>query len=103
MHADSASGVAAVKSALELLQKSLGSIPLGSEIHASVLKAVTDISKHMGNLGQDAGPQDQMQQLIAAARSAQQGGESPLAGMMPGGAGGPPPPGAGAPPPMGAM
>ena len=95
-------GVAGVKASLELLQKSLATLPLGSDLHASVLKAVTDISKHIGGMSQDVSPQDQIQQLVAAARAAQTGGSNPLAAMMPPGGGAPgggmpPPP----PPPMG--
>ena len=91
-------GAAAVKAAVELLQKSLGTLPLGSAIHTSVLKTVTELSKHLGEMQQDVSPQDQIQQLVAAARAAQQGGGNPLASMMPGGPGGAPPPG-GPPPP----
>jgi hypothetical protein len=77
-------GVAGVKTALELLQKALGTVPMGSELHMSVLKAVTDISKHMADLPQQPGQQEIVQQLAQLARQAQAGGGSPLAGMMPG-------------------
>lgn len=89
-------GVAGVKTALELLQKALGSVPLGSDLHMSVLKAVTDLSKHMNDLPSQPGGQDVVQQLAQLARQAQSGGANPLAGMMPGAGG--PPPGGGAPP-----
>jgi len=106
-------GVAGVKTALELLQKALGTVPLGSELHMAVLKAVTDLSKHMNDLPSQPGSQEVIQQLAQLARQAQAGGANPLAGMMPG-AGGPPhggpPMGAGGPPmpppmpsPQGAM
>ena len=92
-------GVAGVKAAVELLQKSLGSLQPGTDVQAAVLKSVMDLSKHLGNSGQDVSPQDQIQQMVAASRALQQGGGNPLASMMsPGGPGGAPPP---PPPPAG--
>jgi hypothetical protein len=99
-------GIAKVKTALELLQKALGELPIGGAEHSDVLKAVSALSKHVGETSTtgQASQQDVVQQLAALARQQQQGGPSPLAGMMPGGPGGP---GAGGPPspppPAGAM
>ena len=87
---------------LEALQKALPQLPMGSEVHTSVLKAIADISKHMEKGGQGAGdPSSVIQQLVEAARMAKT--QPNMAAMMPPPAGGagasPPPPGAGAPPP----
>jgi hypothetical protein len=80
-----------VKMALEALQKSLTGLPMGSEIHTAVLKAITDISKNMAK-GDGQGDQSAMiQQLAQMARQQQTGGANPAAGMMPGGGGGAPP------------
>lgn len=55
---------------VEALQKSLVGLPMGSELHTAVLKAVTDISKRMESGGGDnAG---QMQALVQRARELQQ-------------------------------
>ncbi len=59
-----------VKLALEALQKSLVGIPMGSELHTAVLKAITDISKNLDKGG--GGDQTAMiQQLAQMARGAQ--------------------------------
>lgn len=90
-----------VKVALEALQKALPTLPMGSDLHGAVLKAVTELSKHLGEGGGDS--QAQIQQLIQMARAAhaqpQQDALARMGGAPPGAA----PPGAGAPPPpMGA-
>jgi hypothetical protein len=59
-----------VKLAVEMLQHTLPGIPMGSELHSAILKAVADISKHL-----DKGPDDAsqiVQQLSQLARSQQQ-------------------------------
>lgn len=88
-------GISQVKTGLEMLQKALPGLPMGSEIHGAILKAVTDISKHM-----DQGADDNsgmVQQLAAAARNAQSNPNQAAMGRMF------PPPGGGAPPAPGAM
>lgn len=68
-----------VKLGLKALQEALPAIPIGSELHQSLLKAVGDIGKHIDQ----GGPGDQsgmMQQLVAMARSAQ--GAPPQAAAM---------------------
>ena len=87
-----------VKVGLKALQEALAAIPLGSELHQSVLKAVSDISKHIDQ----GGPGDQagmMQQLVQMARSSQ--GAPPQAAAMNRAFPTAPPPaaGGGAPPP----
>ena len=89
-------GLGDVRIALEALQKALPSIPMGTELHGAVLKAVTDISKHMTEM-QDS-PQMKMQnllQMIQKMRASQP--NAALAGLS--GGGGAPPPGGSAPPP----
>ena len=85
----------AVKAGLELLQKGLPSLPPGSKLHQTVLKAVGDIGKEMMDTQADTA--SVIQQLMAAAKSQQQAGP-PGPGM--GGGGMPPPPPMGHPPPM---
>lgn len=98
MMGNQAQGMAAVKVAMEALQKALPGIPMGSELHNEVLTALSKIGKHMQHPG--GGGQDVIQQLVGMAREqhADPAKEQALAGMMGGGA--PPPPGAGAPPPQ---
>lgn len=85
-------GMAALKVAMEALQKALPQIPMGSKLHQSVVKAVGDIGKHMEDEGGGAAGGDQVQQLIEMIRNAKQ--NPGMAGMMPppgGGMGGAPP------------
>jgi hypothetical protein len=89
-------GIAKAELGLKALQESLTEIPMGSDLHAAVLKAVSDISKHLKS-GAGGGGGDQnavIQQLVALAR---QQGQPPQAGamqnMFPGGGAGAPPPG----------
>lgn len=59
-----------VKTAVAQLQDSLSGLPMGSDVHNAVLKAIGDISKHLGK-----GPDDAsqiVQQLAQLARSQQQ-------------------------------
>lgn len=69
-----------VKLALEALQKALPGLPMGSDLHTVVLKAVSDIAKHMNKGG--SSQQDVMQQLVALARQ-QQTKPNPMMGMAP--------------------
>src|SRR5882724_245192 len=56
MGGSSAQGMTGVKTGVEALQKALPMLPMGSELHTAILKAITDISKHMDqNMG--GGPQ----------------------------------------------
>lgn len=84
-------GMTAVTAGLELLQKALPQLPMGSKIHQSVMKAISDIGKHMAEEG---GGQDKaalMQQLVELARNAKVNPNAQAA--LPGaGPGGPPPP-----------
>lgn len=78
-----------IKNALNLLQEALPMIPLGSDIHTGVLKATTDLSRHMKDA--EPSPASEMQSLMQTARqSAQTQPMQALARMFPpGGQGGP--------------
>ena len=99
----SAQGVTAVKLGLEALQKALPMLPMGSELHSEVLKAVSGIAKHMEQAGAGGDQAAVIQQLVAMAREAQQNPQQQarMGSMMPG-AGAAPPPAATPPPNMGA-
>ena len=91
-------GMEKLKLGLKTLQEALPQLPMGSEIHTAVLKAVADVGKHLekeGGMG--APPGANIQQLLEMLRSAKQSGAVPP--QMPGPAGGAPPPMGGAPPP----
>ena len=100
MQGSKQSGVAAVSTAIKALQEALPSLAMGSDIHKAVLKAVTDLAKHLESAHQP----DQnaiIQQLSTMAKGASMapGAASPFANAAPmiggGGAmggGGPPPP-----------
>ena len=105
MHGSQQQGMAALKTALEALQKALPQLPMGSALHQSVVKALGDIAKHLEKDGGAGGDQAGiMQQIMEMARAAKT--QPNMAAMMPGGAPAGGPPGAGAPPsptpPMGA-
>lgn len=58
--------------ALSQIQEAMMGLPIGSELHTSVLKAVRDLSRHFGQDAQQAGPQqtdlqDQLRQLAQRA------------------------------------
>ena len=100
MAGSAAHGEAGIKTALELMQKALPSLPMGGKKHAAVLKAVSDLTKALMDDGAPAGdPTAMIQQMIAAQKQQQQ--QPPMAppGMPNMGGGAPPPP---PPPGMGA-
>lgn len=74
-----AHGMAGVRTALEMLQKALPGLPMGSELHTAVLKAVTDLSRRLetGSGGGDHAGQTQI--LAQAARENQ---SNPMAAAM---------------------
>ena len=102
MAGNAAQGMAKVKVGLEALQAALPMIPMGSELHADLMKAVSSISKHLQQDGAQGGGA-QIQQLLDMIRTAKTQGGPPAA--PPGGGGAPPmaPPGMGAPPSPPAM
>lgn len=74
-----AAGISAVRNGVQMLQKALGVIPVGSELHGDVLKALTNLSKHM-EAGQSATPALDMQQLLQMARGQAQ--QQPMAALQ---------------------
>lgn len=90
-------GMAAVKTALEMLQKAVSQIPMGSPLHMKVLKFLADASK---DLGEDSSvDQDSVKQQLA--QMARQGPNAEAQGAMQR-AFPPPQAGGGAQPPMAA-
>lgn len=82
-----------VKLSVEALQKSLTGIPMGSDLHTAVLKAITEISKHLDKDGADGDQASVIQQLAQMARQQQTGGQAgAMNRMFPQGAGGQPQP-----------
>jgi hypothetical protein len=65
-----AQAISAVKAALEAMQKAIPGLPMGSDLHTAVLKAITDISKHIGETGGD--PSGIIQQLAQLAQQQKQ-------------------------------
>jgi hypothetical protein len=86
-------GVAAVKAALEFLQKALPQIPMGSKLHTAVLKAVEQIGKELTAEGGGNDKSAMVQQLMELMRNAKtnpnaqaalpQGAPPPQAPAMP--------------------
>jgi hypothetical protein len=88
---------------LKALNESLASLPLGSEVHNAVMKAIGEIGKHLPQGGTGGDPASMIQQLAMMARNAKAdpSQSAALQGLMGGGAGAPPPPGGMPPPPPG--
>ena len=97
MAGTAAQGHNLVRGALEMLQKALPTLELGGELHNAALKAVSELSKHIGNVAGAGDPAAVVQMLAQAARAAQQAPVPPALGGG-GGGGGAPPPGPAAPP-----
>jgi hypothetical protein len=74
---NAAASLTLVHTAMEALQKSLVGLPMGSELHTKVLKAITDISKSMDNSSGDQA--SQIQALAAMSRDMQ---ANPQAAIM---------------------
>ena len=60
-------GMSGVKTALEMLQKSVSELPMGSPLHQKVLKFIADISKELGSNQEQGGP-DVAQRVASMAR-----------------------------------
>lgn len=88
MAGSAAQGINQVRGALQMLQKSAGQLPLGSEIQIAVNKAIVDLSKHVGESSGAGDPAAVVQQLAQLARATQQAPVPPALG-----GGGAPPPG----------
>jgi hypothetical protein len=79
---NAASAMVDVKNALNLLQRALPNIPMGSPIHADILKTVSTLSKHAQDAGGDHSLQ--MQSLLSMVKSMGQNPmQNALAKMMP--------------------
>lgn len=59
-------GMSGVKTALEMLQKSVSELPMGSPLHQKVLKFIADISKELGLSGQESGQGSDVAQRVAS-------------------------------------
>lgn len=59
--------IAKVRTALLLIQTALPSIPMGSDFHSDLLKTVSNLAKHIPDVGVGA-DQQQIQQLRLAAQ-----------------------------------
>ena len=88
-------GLTGVKVGLESLQKALPQLPMGSELHTAVLKAIEQISSKLEKAGAPNDPSAVLQQLVEMARAAKVNPNAQAA--LPQGAPGAPP---GGPPPM---
>jgi hypothetical protein len=92
-----------IRNAVRMLEKALPQIPMGTPVHTGVLKATTDLLKHLPS---DEGNQGlELQSLLQMARHASQ--SAPLAalgrmGAPPGGPPAMPAPSGAAPPPAAA-
>ena len=95
-------GLAAVKTALAMLQKAVSEIPMGSPMHQKVLRAITDITKDLGEGDRPGGGEPSPDMAQQVAQMARQGpnpaAQSAMQKLFPGGGGQPAPPM----PPMGA-
>lgn len=60
-------GMSGVKTALEMLQKSVSELPMGSPLHQKVLKFIADISKELGSNSEQGGS-DVAQRVASMAR-----------------------------------
>jgi len=95
-----ASAMSEVRNALVALQKALPMIPMGSDLHKAVLKAVGDIGKHLDPADKEANKGIDIQTLLQQAKAQSQAApQAALLKAMGGGAAAPPPAGA-APPPQ---
>ena len=77
MMGSGAQSMTLVHTGLEALQKALVGIPMGSELHTAVLKAITDISRRMEGGGGDHAAQTQ-----ALAGMARENQSNPQAAVM---------------------
>ena len=83
-------GLGKVQVALTALQEALPQIPMGTELHEAVLKAVSTIGKHMTD-AQDS-PQMKMQNLLSMIQQMRAKQPNAALGAMGAPAGGAPPP-----------
>lgn len=70
-------GLTLVRTGIEALQKALQGLPMGSELHTAVLKAITDLTRRMGE-----GQQDHAAQIQALTGMARDTTQNPQAALM---------------------
>lgn len=87
MQGSAAQGANLLRAGLEMLQKALPLLPLGSDEHNETIKAVGALSKVVGKIAGAGDPAAMVQQLAQLARQSQQAPVPPALG------GGAPPPG----------
>lgn len=76
----SAGAMSSIRNALVDLQKALPGIPMGSQLHAAILKAVESISKHIDSTDTAPNKGVDIQQLAMRAREMSQA--SPQAALL---------------------
>ena len=91
MAGGAAKGSNLVRGALKMLLEALPLLAMGSEEQQAVMKAASDLSKHVGSVAGAGDPAATIQQLAQAARAAAQQPVPPALAGGAGGAGGPPP------------
>lgn len=69
--------LAKIKTAVELLQQALPSIPMGTPLHADVLDCTKKLAKNIGDKG--GNESNQIQALLSAVKNAQQ--QAPMGAM----------------------
>lgn len=92
-----AAGIAKVTAGIGLMQEGLGALPIGSELHAAVLKGLKDIVRYLpgAGLGTDRSSQIQALASMAMNRAKESPQAAALQSMFGGGAGPPQDSGAG--------
>ncbi len=63
---NAAAALPKVKNAIEMLQQAMTGVPLGTPLHSAILKAISDISKHLDK--HDGNQGLQVQDLVQLAR-----------------------------------
>lgn len=79
------SGLAKITAAVKLLTEAMATLPIGGEEHKAVMKAISDLSKHVGETG-DAGPAAG-QQMSQMARQQQASPNAAILAKLMGGGG----------------
>ena len=91
-------GLTKIKTAVEMLQQALPSIPMGTPLHQDILDVTKKLAKHLGD-AKGGNESNQMQALLAAIKQTQQQApQNAMARMFPQ-QGAPATPGGGAAPP----
>lgn len=86
-HGNMAAAMTKVKNAMNLLQEALPMIPMGNDLHAEVLGAVTKLSKHMKK-GDESPQLDIASLLNSIKQKAQSAPQAALTRQFAGGGGG---------------